>query len=87
MAQSDFANTSASAVRLCAFTDRSSHDAGALETSRFSFMLFLSVHGLYRLRRTGQPVAITQLPCCLPPAHQGVGIQIRDFSKLNHPAH
>jgi hypothetical protein len=30
---------------------------------------------------------LTQLPCCLPPTHQGVGILICDFSKLNHPAH
>ncbi len=30
---------------------------------------------------------ITQLPCCLPPTHQGVGILIRGFTKLNHPAH
>ena len=87
-AQSDFSSTCMSVVRLCAFTDRPLQTAeGALEISRFSCMLFLSVRGLYRLRRTGQPLAITQLPCCLPPARQGVGILIWGFSKLNHPAH
>jgi len=30
---------------------------------------------------------LTQLPYCLPPTHQGVGILIHGFSKLNHPAH
>ena len=30
---------------------------------------------------------MSQLPCCLPPTHQGVGILIHGFSKLNHPAH
>jgi hypothetical protein len=36
-----------SVVRLDAFTDRPSQDAeGALEISRFSYMLFLSVRGL-----------------------------------------
>jgi hypothetical protein len=48
---------------------------------------FLSVHGLQRLRRTGQPLAFTQPPCCLPPTHHGVGILIPGFTKLNHPAH
>src|SRR5579863_2838639 len=46
-----------------AFTDRPSPTAeGVLEISRFSCMLFLSVRGLYRLRRTGQPLAITRPP-------------------------
>src|ERR1019366_6524621 len=87
-AQSDFSSTCMSVVRLVAFTDRPrSSDQGVLEISRFSCMLFRSVRGFYRLRRTGQPLAITQLPYCLPPTHQGVGILICDFSKLNHPAH
>jgi hypothetical protein len=30
---------------------------------------------------------MSQLPYCLPPTHHGVGILIRGFSKLNHPAH
>ena len=30
---------------------------------------------------------LAQLPCCLPPTRQGVGILICGFSKLNHPAH
>ena len=30
---------------------------------------------------------VTQPPYCLPPTRQGVGILIRGFSKLNHPAH
>ena len=30
---------------------------------------------------------VTQPPYCLPPTHQGVGILIHGFSKLNHPAH
>jgi hypothetical protein len=29
-----------------------------------------------RLRRTEQPLAITRLPCCLPPLRNGVGILI-----------
>jgi hypothetical protein len=46
-AQSDFSSTYMSVVRLGAFTDRPSHDGeGALEISRFSSMLFLSVRGL-----------------------------------------
>src|SRR5215469_218671 len=57
-AQSDFSDTYASVVRLCAFTDRPSEAAeGVLEISRFSSMLLLSVRGLSRLRRTGQPLA------------------------------
>ena len=48
---------------------------------------FLSVHGLSRLCRTGQPLALSQPPCCLPPTHHGVGILIPGFTKLNHPAH
>src|SRR5215472_6577645 len=57
-AQSDFSSACVSVVRLCAFTDRpSSITEGALEISRFSCMLFPSVRGLCRLRRTGQPLA------------------------------
>src|SRR5215469_11973991 len=45
-AQSDFSSTCMSAVRLLAFADRPcSSDQGALEISRFSCMLFLSVRG------------------------------------------
>jgi hypothetical protein len=41
IAQSDFSSTGMSVVRLCAFTDRPSHDGeGVLEISRFSSMLF-----------------------------------------------
>jgi hypothetical protein len=44
--QSDFSSTCMSAVRLVAFADRPwSPDQGALEISRFSCMLFLSVRG------------------------------------------
>jgi hypothetical protein len=58
MAQCDFSTTYTSALRFMAFTDRSSSaDEGVLEISRFSCMLFLSVRGLYRLRRTKQPLA------------------------------
>ena len=57
-AQSDFSTTYTSALRFMAFADRpSSTSEGVLEISRFSCMLFLSVRGLYRLRRTGQPLA------------------------------
>src|SRR6516164_6181534 len=57
-AQSDFSGAYTSAVRPEAFADRPSPTAeGALEISRFSCMLFLSVRGLSRLRRTGQPLA------------------------------
>src|ERR1019366_9096766 len=58
MAQSDFSSTCMSALRFMAFSDRpSSISKGALEISRFSCMLFLGVHGFYRLRRTEQPLA------------------------------
>src|SRR3974390_2821341 len=57
-AQSDFSSAYTSVVRPEAFTDRPSLTAeGALGVSRFSCMLFLSVRGLSRLRRTGQPLA------------------------------
>ena len=46
-AQSDFSSTCMSAVRPEAFADRPSRSGeGALEISRFSCMLFLSVRGL-----------------------------------------
>ena len=46
---------------------------------------FLCVHGLYRLRRTGRPLALTQLPYCLPPTRQGVGILIPRFYEAQSP--
>jgi hypothetical protein len=47
IAQSDFSRAYVSVVRLWAFTDRPLLDGeGALEISRFSCMLFLSVRGL-----------------------------------------
>src|ERR1035438_9764104 len=58
MAQSDFSSTCMSALRFMAFSDRPSLTSkGVLEISRFSCMLFLGVHGFYRLRRTEQPLA------------------------------
>src|SRR5271157_1894694 len=87
-AQSDFSSTCMSVVRLCAFTDRPSLTAeGALEISRFSCMLFLSVRGFLDYAGPDSHSRLTRLPCCLPPTRQGVGILIWRFSKLNHPAH
>src|SRR5664279_5517723 len=87
-AQSDFSSACVSVVRLCAFTDRpSSMTEGALEISRFSCMLFLSVRGFLDYAGPDSHSRLTRLPCCLPPTRQGVGILIWRFSKLNHPAH
>ena len=87
-AQSDFSSACVSVVRLCAFTDRpSSITEGALEISRFSCMLFLSVRGFLDYAGPDSHSRLTRLPCCLPPTRQGVGILIWRFSKLNHPAH
>src|SRR5271165_5441578 len=87
-AQSDFSGACVSVVRLCAFTDRpSSITEGALEISRFSCMLFLSVRGFLDYAGPDSHSCLTRLPCCLPPTRQGVGILIWRFSKLNHPAH
>src|SRR5271157_1243976 len=63
------------------------HDQGALEISRFSCMLFLSVRGFLDYAGPDSHSRLTRLPCCLPPTRQGVGILIWRFSKLNHPAH
>jgi hypothetical protein len=85
-AQSDFSNTYTSVVRLSAFTDRPSQTAeGVLEISRFSCMLSNQRAWALRLRRTGQPLAITQLPCCLPPTQQGVGILFQGFFEAQSP--
>ncbi|MEO6923072.1 MAG: hypothetical protein ABI142_04550, partial [Bryocella sp.] len=43
--QSDSSIAYTSALRLCAFADRSAFSADALEVSRFSCMLFLDVPG------------------------------------------
>ena len=60
---------------------------GALEIFRFSCMLFFSVRGFLDYAGPDSHSRLTRLPCCLPPARQGVGILIWRFSKLNHPAH
>jgi hypothetical protein len=55
---SDFSSTCMSALWFMAFADRPwPLHQGVLEISRFSCMLFLSVRGFSRLRRTGQPLA------------------------------
>ena len=74
-AQSDFSCTCMSAVRFMAFADRScSFEQDVREISRFSWMLFLSVRGFYRLRRTGQLLA-TNVATVLPSSSRnGVGI-------------
>src|SRR5271157_5566815 len=87
-AQSDFSSACVSVVRLCAFTDRpSSITEGALEISRFSCMLVLSVRGFLDYAGPDSHSRLTRLPCCLPPTRQGGGLLIWRFSKLNHPAH
>src|ERR1017187_6306325 len=76
-AQSDFSNTCASALWFMAFADRPwlSYQ-GVLEISRFSCMLVCHLARFLRLRGTGQPLPITQLPYCLPTTHHAVGILI-----------
>jgi hypothetical protein len=57
-AQSDFSSVCVSAVRFMAFADRPwSSDQGALEISRFSCMLFLSVRGFLDYAGPKQPLA------------------------------
>src|SRR2546430_14052953 len=76
-AQSDFSSTCMSAVRLGAFADRPrSSDHGALEISRFSCMLFLSVRGFLEYAGPSVNSRLAWLPCCLPPTRNEVGILI-----------
>ena len=86
MAQSDFSCACTSAVRFMAFADRSrSFDQDAQEISRFSCMLFLSVRGFYRLRRTGQLLAINAA-AVLPSSHRnGVGILCHGLFEAQSP--
>src|SRR5712691_6330402 len=66
-AQSDFSSTCMSAVRLGAFADRPrSSDQGALEISRLSCMLFLSVRGFSDYAGPTVHSRLAWLPCCLP---------------------
>src|SRR6266851_4289866 len=76
-AQSDFSSACMPAVRLVAFADRPwSSDQGALEISRFSCMLFLSVRGFLDYAGPDNHSRITRPPYCLPPTRSGVGILI-----------
>src|SRR5437763_14622288 len=76
-AQSDFSSTCMSAFWFMAFADRPcSHDQGALEISRFSCMLFLSVRGFLDYAGPNNYSRVAWLPCCLPPSRKGVGILI-----------
>src|SRR5258708_526402 len=75
--QSDFSGTYMSAVRFVAFADRpGSSDQGALEISRFSCMLFLSVRGFSDYAGPNSHSRLARLPYCLPPTLNGVGILI-----------
>src|SRR5271157_840974 len=85
-AQSDFSGACVSVVRLCAFTDRpSSITQGALEISRFSCMLFLSVRGVLDYAGPDSHSRLTRLPCCLPPSRKGVGILIHRLFEAQSP--
>src|SRR5215469_3982137 len=77
MAQSDFSSAYVSVVRFMAFTDRPLLTAkGALEISRFSCMLFLSVRGFLDYAGPASHSRLTRPPYCLPPTRKGVGILI-----------
>ena len=88
-AQSDFSSTCMSVVRLWAFTDRPSQDCrrrtGDLPV--LVHVVFSACAGSNDYAGPDSHSRVTQLPYCLPPTHQGVGILICGFSKLNHPAH
>ena len=89
MAQSDSSRACASAVWLCAFADRPPALAGrgALEVSRFSGMLFLSVRGFFDY---AGPTARSRLARNSPGAfrhRERVGVLVLRFSKLHSPAH
>src|SRR5260370_25979303 len=76
-AQSEFSSAFVSTVRLVAFADRPlSSDQGALEISRFSCMLFLSVRGFSDYAGPNSHSRLARLPCCLPPTRNGVGTLI-----------
>src|SRR5712691_8844027 len=85
-AQSDFSSTCMSAVRLGAFADRPrSSDQGALEISRFSCMLFLSVRGFSDYAGPTVHSRLAWLPCCLPPTRNEVGILIYGLFAAQSP--
>src|SRR5216683_5175958 len=76
-AQSDFSSTCVSAVWFMAFADRpSSLHEGALEISRFSCMLFLSVRGFSDYAGPNSHSRFARLSYCLPPTRNGVGTLI-----------
>src|SRR5689334_16701112 len=88
-AWSDSSRVCMSDVRFCIFSDRppSLLNRGILEVSRFSCMLFLSVRGFLDYAGLAGRSRLTR-PAMLPSSLQDrVGILIRDFSKLNGPAH
>jgi hypothetical protein len=89
MARSDSSRACVSALWLCTFADRppSLAGRGALEVSRFSCMLFLSVRGFSDY---AGPSARSRLSrtIVLPSSNQErVGVLVLRFSKLNSPAH
>src|SRR5271157_2650589 len=61
------------------------HDQGALEISRFSCMLFLSVRGFLDYAGPDSHSRLTRLPCCLPPSRKGVGILIHRLFEAQSP--
>src|SRR3989442_10491344 len=87
MARSDSSGACVSALWLCTFADRprSFSGRGTPEVSRFSCMLFLSVH---RFSDYAGPTARSRLSRNSRGAflHQeGVGVLVLRFSKLNSP--
>ena len=69
-----------------AFADRPwSPDQGALEISRFSCMLFLSVRGFSDYAGPAVHSRFNAGPCCLPPTRNGVGILIYGLFAAQSP--
>ena len=89
MARSDSSRACASAVWLCAFADRprSLSGRGAPEVSRFSCMLFLSVHGFLDYAGPTARSRYRETAVLPSPSQERVGVLLFRFSKLNSPAH
>lgn len=88
-AQSDSSTAYMSDVRRGAFSDRPRHASrrGALEVSRFSCLLCLSVPGFSDYAGSAGHSRLSRPVVWPSPYEDRVGILVRDFSKLNSPAH
>ena len=61
------------------------HQTKAVEISRFSCMLFLSVRGFSDYAGPTFHSRLTWVPCCLPPTRNGVGILIYGLFAAQSP--